>query len=333
MVGVDAARRRVSPPSGVPVRPADRSIVLRAVGINLARTDVACGSTARRTYTWRSGRFRVDSGRAAEPGDGGAVARRLGHGRAGARGAPAALPGRVQHGADRAQPARDARAARARARGPRVRVPPQADRGRVPLGQHPAYARRRLERRAPSRAGQHHRRLAPRRAVRARGPRAPGARRTASRDRCRSSSPRSSSARSRCRTRSSWTVPRRASRRRSGSARCCCERSRRSAPRSRPRSICPSPGRWSRSARGAPARSPATRSTDAVFALPALALAGSLILGTVALLRANRQVQTLIREHAVGDGPRRERRAGRRRAARRRRRTAPPADRRAPPAR
>ena len=43
--------------------------------------------------------------------------------------------------------------------------------------------------------------------------------------------------------------------------------------------------------------------TDAVFALPALALAGSLVLGTVALLRADRQVQTLIREHAVGDGP------------------------------
>lgn len=43
--------------------------------------------------------------------------------------------------------------------------------------------------------------------------------------------------------------------------------------------------------------------TDALFALPALALAGSLLAGAFALLRARRRVHTLLREHSAGHGP------------------------------
>ncbi|MBE2315626.1 M48 family metalloprotease [Solirubrobacter sp. CPCC 204708] len=43
--------------------------------------------------------------------------------------------------------------------------------------------------------------------------------------------------------------------------------------------------------------------TDALFALPALVLAGSLVAGIVALVRAHRHVDALVREYAVGTGP------------------------------
>jgi hypothetical protein len=43
--------------------------------------------------------------------------------------------------------------------------------------------------------------------------------------------------------------------------------------------------------------------TDALFALPALILAGSLLAGAVALVRAHHRVRALLREHTVGPGP------------------------------
>ena len=43
--------------------------------------------------------------------------------------------------------------------------------------------------------------------------------------------------------------------------------------------------------------------TDALFAVPALVLAGSLVAGALSLLRAHRRVHTLLREHTVGAGP------------------------------
>src|SRR5262249_35021695 len=88
------------------------------------------------------------------------------------------LPRRLHHRADRPQSSRRPRSARPRARGPRVRLSPAALRGRVPVGLDPPHAGRRLQRRPPSRAGEHHRRPAPRRARRARSARPPGARRT-----------------------------------------------------------------------------------------------------------------------------------------------------------
>jgi probable blue pigment (indigoidine) exporter len=134
-------------------------------------TPTRCRDQAtRRLPQCAGGRLPVDSRRAAGAGDGGALALERRHRRARPRGTAAALPGRVQHRSDRAQPAHRARPADARPRRPRLRLQAEGERGRVPVGQHPAHAGRRVQRRAPGRAGQHHRRSASRGAVRARGP-------------------------------------------------------------------------------------------------------------------------------------------------------------------